>query len=69
MNKAKPKKEKTKTYTLEGFRAELESEAMKRCEAQAETIRKLTQENNALRERVEVQTEYINGIKNRERNP
>jgi hypothetical protein len=44
---------KAKTYSLEGFRAQLEGDAQKRCEAQAETIRKLMEENRALRARIE----------------
>jgi hypothetical protein len=47
------KTNKPRTYTTEQFRAGLESEATKRCEAQAETIRKLMEENKALRARIE----------------
>ena len=49
----KTKQEKPRTYSLEGFRAELEGDAQKRCDAQAETIRKLMEENKALRERID----------------
>ena len=44
---------KPRTYSAEGFRAALEGEAQKRCDAQAETIRKLLEENKGLRERIE----------------
>ena len=37
--------EKPKTYSLEQFRSQLESEAMKRCERQEETIKKLHEQN------------------------
>ena len=51
------KKEKTKTYSIEQFRAQLESEAMKRCEQQEETIRKLHEEIKGLKERIQCMEE------------
>jgi cell division protein FtsB len=47
------KKEKAKTYSIEQFRAQLESEAMKRCEQQEETIRKLHEEIKMLKEHIQ----------------
>ena len=51
------KKEPAKTYSIEQFRAELESEAVKRCEQQEETIRKLHEEIKALKNHIQCMKE------------
>ena len=69
----KSKQGKPKTYSLEQFRAGLQSEATARCEAQAETIRKLHERiatlesaNHSLLVNEQAYKREINRLRNRE---
>lgn len=46
-----------RSYTLDQFKAQMESEAMKRCEQQAATIKKPHEQIHGLQQQVEVLTE------------
>lgn len=55
------KTDKPKTYSIEQFRAQLESEAMKRCEQQEAVIKKLHEEIKMLKDQIRAMQENAKG--------